>query len=124
METLSPEIALAVSEALGELLARKAPREWRGISGQGGADTPLIRDAIASAARYIRAARAGMIADTSPVRTVVEAFGAHARTVRRWEKTAKPAPLPDYGASMPTIITTLMRKGGEFYRAFAIKPRG
>lgn len=119
IEAISPEIAMMIADAIGEVLTRGIPATWRAIAPRGHALTPTDCADLTAAVRYILAARQRVVLDRSPVRTVAVAFDVDRRTVGRWlaDRALAPAPLPDSGDHNPRLVSLLMWKGAERYRA-------
>lgn len=77
---------------------------------------------IGVAISYIHAARAGIIADGNPIKTICDAYGANKRTVQRW-RAERDWVTPDMffpelsGPELAESVTVAMQRAGAAYKA-------
>lgn len=120
VEALPAEMAHHLSTALGDLVAGKLPATWKATVKASRPATPGYNDDVTAAVRYVRAVKAGVIADRKHAATVAAAFGVAPTDVHRWNRgTPDLSPLPDAGEETEAeTIRTLMVTAGKHYQAF------
>lgn len=127
------ELAHWLADAADELLTGRLPEsigllQRAGTAGYG----PRLRSDMEAAVLYVRAAKAGLVEDTSPVRTVAAAYDISEETYRDWRRKHGAARVTDPQVFLPELTDheraeatiTLMRKSAESYRRFRKHRKG
>ncbi|MDO9093999.1 MAG: hypothetical protein Q8R98_17725 [Rubrivivax sp.] len=120
---LPDEMRLHLGFAFEYVCAGLADQLLTPIKRPGGREAPIAKSAQQGAIRYLRWCEDGRIEDSSPVRTVAQAFDVVERVVRRWRAAWKdretPALHEDFGADS---VVAFMKADGRVYRRFVKKP--
>lgn len=89
------------------------------IKRPGGREPPIAKHLQSDAIRYLRWCADGRISDTSPTKTVADAYSVDTRTIRGWLTAWKDKPTPvifeDYGAKQ---VAAFMKASGKQYKRF------
>lgn len=123
------ELLIVLSSMANELSRGNPPKYLNDVVGRGRRPMGQTEEAhIGFASAYLQAVANGLIDDTSPVKTIQDAYGVERQVVQRWKDKQVPASIADLVRD-PVILTAKMRSSGEFYRTagrskIAIKHRG
>ena len=94
LQAFPQEVAAELAFAMRDIVAGVTPDLFRPRKLRRGEspNPPTVQSCIEDAVRYVRYCRAGLIADRTPCKTVVDAFAVAETTVRSW---CSPASHPD-----------------------------